>query len=207
MCVCLTPHAESAAKQNADKAIRQKQREQFLILRGVHIFSTTKGRDWHTIKPDQETYSIGLHALPMVFLRTELIAAKMFIRFLPGLTIDAQARYRAGVETRNADLLATLLTNAIRPVVNTLQGSLNFADQTTLTVANSQGESPVRLGRGPVCRIGKHFIAVGQFLQCGIPFQLGFFQHLGKKFAEPFQLIMIHNPSDRTEHRVLLFKL
>jgi hypothetical protein len=121
-----------------------------------------------------------------------LIGPFAFVFFLLAFAIDAQLGNRAGFQTGNADFIAALVANPESTIFHTPDCGTNLLDKLTLAVTDAQGESTVRFSSGSVCRIGKHLIAVCQFVKSSISILLGFFQHGLQKLTEIIEIFLFH---------------
>ena len=72
-----------------------------------------------------------------------LFAPDIFAFFLPALAVDAELGNRTGLQTGDADFFTAIFTQTIGPVVKTLEGRLNLADQTPFPVTNTKSEGPI----------------------------------------------------------------
>jgi hypothetical protein len=70
-------------------------------------------------------------------------------------TVYTESRDRANLEARVADIITTFLTDSEITLVDTIQGIIDFVDQLTLPIPDTQFETAVGFLGGPVGRIRK----------------------------------------------------
>jgi hypothetical protein len=96
--------------------------------------------------------------------KTSVVAVDALAAFVAFLGFEAEGRDRAGLETGDADRLAGLFAETVRPVLDPAERLVDLGNQLALAIPGAELKSPISLGRRT---IGEVRMVFGLFLEMG----------------------------------------